>query len=137
MQHTNYNFRCFQNKILQDRTAARMAVVSLSCSAYHKMLRLIPKSNVGGIPWPEAYHIKFSQRRRLHRNSLPNEDFRLKRLYQPEKSLPFFKFNLQTSLFNLLSSNYILQILSSNCTLQILFSKVHSSNSIFNFNIPF
>lgn len=45
------------------------------------MLRLLPKSNVGGIPgpetWPETYHETYAQRQRLRRNSLPNEDFRL------------------------------------------------------------
>ena len=88
----------------QHRAADKRVVVSLSCFAYHKMLRLLPKSKVGGIAGPEVYHKKYAQRRRLCRNSLPNEDFRLKRLYQPKKSSLFFKFNLQTSLCNLLSS---------------------------------
>ena len=82
----------------QHRTAARRVVVSLSCFAYHKMLRLLPKSKVGGIPGPEAYHKKYAQRRRLGRNSLSNEDSRLKRLYQPKQSSLFFIFNLQTLL---------------------------------------
>ena len=106
----------------QHRTAARRVVISLSCFGYHKMLRLLPKSKVGGIPGPEAYHKKYAQRRRLRLNSLPNEDFRLKRLCQPEKSSLFFKFNIQISLFSLLSSNCTLQNLSSNCILQILSS---------------
>ena len=59
------------------------------------------KSRVG-IPEPEAHHEKNA--RRLCQNLLPNEDFRLKRLYQPKKSSLFFKCNLQTSFVNLLSS---------------------------------
>ena len=43
---------------------------------YHTMLLLLPKSKVGGIPGLEAYHKKYAQRRRLRRNSLPNDDFR-------------------------------------------------------------
>ena len=77
------------------------------------MLRLLPKSKVGGIPGPAAYHKKYTQRRRLRRNSLPDEDFRVKRLYQPKKSRFY-----STLIFKLHTSNSIF--------------KLHSSNSIFN-----
>ena len=40
--------------------------------------RIFPKTKVGGIPGPEAYHRKYARRRRLRRTSPPNEDFRLK-----------------------------------------------------------
>ena len=75
------------------------------------MLRLLPKSKVGGIPGPEAYHKKYAQRRRLRRNSLPNEDFRLERLStNPKQGSFFFKFYLQAALFK-----FNLQI----CTLEL------------------
>ena len=48
------------------------------------------KPRIGGIPGPEEYHKKYAQRRRLRRNSLPNEDFRLEGLllkYDEEVSL--------------------------------------------------
>ena len=89
---------------------------------------------------------KYTQRRRLRRYSLPNEDFRLTRLYQTEKSSLFFKCNLQTSLlqfylqtafsylptaalFKFYLQNYTLQILSSNFNLRASFAR------LFNFNL--
>ena len=109
----------------QHRTAARRVIVSLSCFAYHKILRLLPISKVGGIPGPEAYHKKNAQRRRLRRNSLPNEDFRLERLYQHKKAR--FSSNW---IFKLHSAYSILKARSLNFTF-----KQFSSNSIFNFNL--
>ena len=49
----------------QHRAASKKVFVYLSCFAYHKMLRLFPKSKVVEIPGPEAYHKKYAQRRRL------------------------------------------------------------------------
>ena len=59
---------------------------------------VFPKTKLGGIAGPEAYHKTYVQRRRLRRNSLSNEDSRLICFYQPKKSSLFFTFNLQTSL---------------------------------------
>ena len=64
----------------------------------------------------------YAQHRRLRQNSLPNEDFRLERLYHSEKSSLFFKFNLQTSLFKFYLQTALFKFYHKNCTLQILFS---------------
>ena len=85
------------------RAAARMVFVSLSCLAYHKMLRLLPKSNVGGIPAPEVHH----------EENTPNVDACARIHFQMKisdlsvctnpKNLAFLQ--IQTSLFNLQSTN--------------------------------
>ena len=41
-----------------DRCQKASCLTTLSCFAYHKMLRLFPKSKVGGISGLEAYHKK-------------------------------------------------------------------------------
>ena len=91
----------------QHRTTARKVVVSISCFAYGKRLCLLPKSKVGGIPGPEAYHKKYAQRRCLCRNSLLNEDFRLtvsastksKKARFSSNSMFKLQFYLQTAFF--------------------------------------
>ena len=108
-----------QALLTQHRTAARRVVDSLSCLAYHKMLHLLPKSRVGGISGPEAYHEK----------NTPNVDacarihFQMKifdwaPLPTPNKKLAFCSI--------ILLSNSTLQILSSTPHS----SKLHSSTSI-------
>ena len=81
----------------QHWTGARRVVVSLSCSAYHKMLRLLPNRGLVGSQGLKRTLKKYAQRRRFRRNSLPNEDFRLKRLYQPQTKLAFLQIQSSNS----------------------------------------
>ena len=107
-----------------------MAVISLSCFVYHKMLRLLSNRGLVG-----------SQGLKRTIKNTPNVDacaeihfqmniFDLSASTNPKK-LAFLQ--IQSSNFN--SSNYILQLLSSNCNLQILSSKLHSSKSTLNFKL--
>ena len=92
----------------QHRTAARRILVSMSWFTYHKMLRLLLNRGLVG-----------SQTL----NSLPNEDFRLKRLYKPQKSSPFSSnsiFALQTSIIKQHSSNSIFKLQFSRFFRQIV-----------------
>ena len=114
----------------QNKAAARRFVVSISCFAYHKMLRLLPNRGlVGSQGLKRTMKKKNAQRRHLRQNSLPNEDFRLKRLYQPKKAL-FSKlrsstFYLQTALFKFYLQTAFLKIY-----LQTLFFKCYLQVSI-------
>ena len=97
-------------------------VVSLSCFAYHKMLCLLPKSKVGGIPGPEAYQ----------KNNTPNVDacaqihFQMKISDSSASTNPKKARFSSYSIFKLHSSNSIFKLPSSNSIF-----KLSSSNSIF------
>ena len=112
LNYQHWNFRWFTHRIpifcfwgphsskekQVDRSASR-SVVSLCCFAYYKVLRLLPKSKVGGIPQSEAYHEKI----RLTSTLTMKFSFKWKfPTWAPLRTLKnslFFKFNLQTSLF--------------------------------------
>ena len=95
-----------KNVVTQHHTAARRVVASLSCFAYHTMLRLLPNRGLVG-----SQGLKRTIKNKPNVNACAEIHFQMKipdlskRLYQPEKNSHSFKFKFQTSISALLSPN--------------------------------
>ena len=111
----------------QHRTAARRVVVSLSCFAYHKMLRLLPNRGLVGSQGLKRTMKKIRPTSTLAPEFTSKWRFPTWAPLPTRKKLAFLQiqssnFALQPSIFKLLSLNSIF--------------KLHSSNSIFKLQSP-